>query len=159
MQGHVYLDKPLCSMEGVAMTTHGPMSSRCWEDLRWVTCLNMKGLEAYTVHHMGQQAASQHCLHCLLCNLNVANLMISSIGRYDDAQTAKDTWWPLSTPHRVTMMNGGLCFSKFEDLKANLADCKWFLQQLADLADQQASMAHCNWFLHQLANLAKQGTA
>jgi len=76
---HMYLDKPLCSMEGVAMTTQGPMSSRCWEDLRWVTCLNMKGLEACTVQHMCQQAASQHCLHCLLCKWNVANLMISSI--------------------------------------------------------------------------------
>ena len=27
------------------MTTQGPMSSRWRDDFRWVTCLNMKGLE------------------------------------------------------------------------------------------------------------------
>ena len=37
------------------------------------------------------------------------------------------------------MMNGGLCCLRLDDL--------------------QASMADCDWFLHQLANLAKQGTA
>ena len=29
-----YLDRPLCSIEGVAMTTQGPISSKCCEDLR-----------------------------------------------------------------------------------------------------------------------------
>ena len=65
LQGLVYLDKPLCSMEGVAMTTQGPMSSRCWEDLRWVTCLNMKGLEACTAH------GSAGCLTTLFAPLAV----------------------------------------------------------------------------------------
>ena len=46
-----HLDRPLCSMEGVAMTTQGPMSSRWREDFRCVTCLNMKGLEEACMAH------------------------------------------------------------------------------------------------------------
>lgn len=38
------LDTPLCSMEGVAITTQGPTSSNWLADLRCVMCLKLKGL-------------------------------------------------------------------------------------------------------------------